>query len=357
MIARWKGRAFQQSPDSSISVVGFEDEQVNWEANSGLLGWRQGPVRAMREVWGADSGTNVTKTEIFTKHADIYRYRVRVHPIPSDGLYQSWDYNLGVADRYYDVATGNAGLDIPGADTPQGVKIDGINDEAAGNIDQVPVAGGPFFMDVPDPTVTTPLSALRPEEVAGKGDTGGLVYINQTNGFTGFGNPAVVPYYRDDACLDDGTGDGPVRRPWPGEASTDQRVKDGYAAANGKPYDQLVCDPANGKTPFQGAIGQHGQHYFVSGDTDNAFTPLTTTEIDASSWRFAVPMAEPTNVTIPYGLNVQVPFVLAALPFTGTAVPAPVVPELPWLPLAPLGCLIAGGFILRRRRPSPSTAD
>lgn len=65
LIDRWKGRAFQQSPDSSISVVGFEDEQVNWEANSALLGELEGPVRAIREVWGADSGTNVTKTETF----------------------------------------------------------------------------------------------------------------------------------------------------------------------------------------------------------------------------------------------------------------------------------------------------
>src|SRR5262249_12406181 len=37
LIDRWKGRAFQQSPDSTISLVGFEDEQVNWEANSALL--------------------------------------------------------------------------------------------------------------------------------------------------------------------------------------------------------------------------------------------------------------------------------------------------------------------------------
>jgi len=29
LIDRWKGRAFQQSPDSTISLVGFEDEQVN----------------------------------------------------------------------------------------------------------------------------------------------------------------------------------------------------------------------------------------------------------------------------------------------------------------------------------------
>ena len=43
LIDRWKGRAFQQSPDSTISVVGFEDEQVNWEANSALLGERDRP--------------------------------------------------------------------------------------------------------------------------------------------------------------------------------------------------------------------------------------------------------------------------------------------------------------------------
>ena len=43
LIDRWKGRAFQQSPDSTISLVGFEDEQVNWEANSALLGERDGP--------------------------------------------------------------------------------------------------------------------------------------------------------------------------------------------------------------------------------------------------------------------------------------------------------------------------
>ncbi len=45
LLDRWKGRAFQQSPDSSISLVGFEHEQVNWEANAALLGWRSGPVR------------------------------------------------------------------------------------------------------------------------------------------------------------------------------------------------------------------------------------------------------------------------------------------------------------------------
>ena len=101
LIDRWKGRAFQQSPDSTISLVGFEDEQVNWEANSALLGERVGPLRAIREVWGADSGTNVTKTETFYRDAVTYRYHVRVHPIPPDGLYTSWDYNRNVVSTYY----------------------------------------------------------------------------------------------------------------------------------------------------------------------------------------------------------------------------------------------------------------
>src|SRR3954465_4560064 len=97
LISRWKGRAFQQSPDSTISVVGFEDEQVNWENNSVLLGWRSGPVRAIREIWGADSGTNVTKTEYYYRDADVFNYHTRVHPIPPDGLYTDWAYRYGVA--------------------------------------------------------------------------------------------------------------------------------------------------------------------------------------------------------------------------------------------------------------------
>ncbi|MCU1590786.1 MAG: S-layer y protein, partial [Frankiales bacterium] len=159
LIDRWKGRAFQQSPDSSVSVVGFEDEQVNWEANGALLGWRQGPVRAIREIWGADSGTNVTKTETYYKNADTYRYHVRVHPIPPDGLYTSWDYNKNTASTYYNTLK------------PAGVPIDGVNDDT-GQFDQVPVAGNPAFVDTPDPSFDLMSAVDRPEEVAGKADAG-----------------------------------------------------------------------------------------------------------------------------------------------------------------------------------------
>jgi hypothetical protein len=284
LIDRWKGRAFQSSPDSSISVVGFEDEQVNWEANSALIGERTGPVRAIRETWGADSGTNVTKTETFYRDAVTYRYHLRVHPIPPDGLYTSWDYNHGVAAKYFNALH------------TDGVDIDGVNDEVVPPIDSV--GGQPAYFDAPDPTFSVPLTMLQWEQVSGAGNAGSLVYVLENKGATSLENPTVVPYYRDDMCFDDGTGDDPVARPWPGEASTDPRV---VAAYGGAPCDQR-----------QGAWGEHGVHYFFTNDTDNAFvgSPVPVTEVDAQQWQFAVPTATPVAVGEGYAQDVRVPLVV-----------------------------------------------
>jgi len=293
LVDRWKGRAFQQSPDSTISLVGFEDEQVNWEANSALLGERAGPIRAIRETWGADSGTNVTKTETFYRDAVAYRYRVRVHPIPPDGLYTSWDYNAGVASTYYNALK------------PEGVVIDGVNDDV-GNVDGV--GDFPAFFDAPDPTFDLPVALLRWEQVSGHDDAGSLVYIFDITGPTTLHHPLVVPYYRDDKCLDDGTGDDPVPRPWPGEASDDSRVRAGYVdlarQRTGNPdltYDDLTCDDR------QGAWGSHGIHYLLTGDSDNAFTGATVNEIDGRQWQFAVPTDEPHAVGERYAQAVRAP--------------------------------------------------
>jgi hypothetical protein len=300
LIDRWKGRAFQQAPDSVISVVGFEDEQVNWEANSALLGELAGPVRAVRETWGADSGTNVTKTETFYRDAIIYRYHVRVHPIPPDGLYTSWDYNSGVASTYY-----NETLSA-------GVPVDGINDEKVGNVDEAPT-GDPAFFDAPDPTTTKPLSTLNWEQVSGAGDSGSLVYITEIKGATSAGNPAVVPYYRDDSCLDDGTGDDPSPRAYPGESY------DWLNGRNDQTADDYLALPCKAQAPEgysgpyrQGCFGCHGIHYFVTGDTDNAATGTPTTEIDAQQWQWAVPTAAPTNMGDPYANNVKIPLIPTA---------------------------------------------
>lgn len=298
LVDRWKGRAFQSSPDSTISLVGFEDEQVNWEANSALLGERVGPVRAIREVWGADSGTNVTKTEIFQPGGIAYRYRLRVHPIPPDGLYTSWDYNRGVAVRYFNALH------------PEGVPIDGVNDDV-GNIDEL--AGVPAFFDLPDPTHNLPLAMYAWEQVSGAGANGSLVYVAEIENPTSLENAAVVPYYRDDACFDDGTGDDPVPRPFPGETSTDPRVVAAYDAM--APDGSADC--AAGET--QGAHGSHGVHFFLTGDTDNAFvSPVPTTELDVTWWQFPVPTAEPVAVGEPYAQLVRVPLTAVAVPQAST---------------------------------------
>lgn len=323
LIDRWKGRAFQQSPDSTISLVGFEDEQVNWEANSSLLGERCGPVRCMREVWGADSGTNVTKTETFYRDAVISRYHVRVHPIPPDGLYTSWDYNRSaMLPTAAEKAAGMQAGRYYTALRPQGVPVDGINDDF-GQIDSVaPIAGMcitsdgpepaqngrcPAFLDVADSTFNLPLAFNNWEQVAGKGDLGSMVYTFELKGATSLATPLVVPYYRDDACLDDGTGDDPVKRPWPGEASTDSRVVAGYKDLNG---DGVVgCDEK------QGAFAAHGIHYFATGDVDNAFVlgkPIN--EIDGQQWQFMVPTATPTNVGEPYSNVARFPLRAVATP-------------------------------------------
>jgi hypothetical protein len=383
LIDRWKGRAFQQSPDSSVSVVGFEDEQVNWEANGALLGWRQGPVRAIREIWGADSGTNVTKTETYYRSTDAYRYRIRVHPIPPDGLYTAWDYNRGVASTYYNTVK------------PGGVPIDGVNDDT-GQIDQlpetgipcpysgapspkrVPCRGDPAYVDVPDPTFDLASAVDRPEEVAGKGDNGALAYVFEFKGATSAANAAVVPYYRDDACFDDGTGDDPVTRVRPGEASSDAATHDAYVAywkAHGAPgtltFADLDCNPGNRdgltaaafaalppwkKYPFQGAFASHGLHFFTTHDSDNGTAGVPVDEVDGQQWRYAIPESSPTNwiggdtTKANYALNVLTPLQAVAFPY-GTAAPAAAVPEGPFallLPLAGLGIL--GGWVLRRRK-------
>ena len=177
-------------------------------------------------------------------------------------------------------------------------------------------------------------SIENPEEVAGPGF--GLVYEFELTGPTGLaGNMAAVPYYRDDACFDDGTGDSPVQRPWPGESSDDNRVRQGYVdywAARGMPttgnldadYAQLKCQPdkvgdpntpAWQQMPFSGAIGEHGIHFFVTQDSDNAFGPKNVDEVDGQQWRFEVPMATPTNVLVPYGANVSAKLVPVVTPY------------------------------------------
>ena len=303
LIDRWKGRAFQQSPDSEISLVGFEDEQVNWEANASLLGEKLGPVRAIREIWGADSGTNVTKTETFYRDLVTHRYRVRVHVIPPDGLYTSWDYNRSamVSDdtelngRYYTALR------------PQGVLIDGVNDDV-GQVDEI--FGTPAFFDGSDPLFNVPSGVMTWEQVSGKEDNGSLVYIFEMKGHTSGANTTIIPYYRDDACLDDGTGDDPVRRPWPGNDQTDPKVVNTYNTWAGRELGDSFEDCLQ----RQGAHASHGIHMLVLPESDNAFLPVRSTEVDGQQWQFMVPTDKPQLVAEPYANVVKAPLVKLVAP-------------------------------------------
>jgi hypothetical protein len=303
LVDRWKGRAFQQSPDSNISVVGFEDEQVNWEANSALLGERAGPVRAIREVWGADSGTNVTKLEYYYRDGYVFRYHLRVHPIPPDGLYTSWDHNVGAVTTYYDEGMTKTGR-------PEGVAIDGQNDDV-GNIDSNPVTGNSYF-DVTDPSFAAPLAFYDWDEVSGP--NGSLVYMFQLNDVKDALNPAITAYYRDDSCFDDGTGDDPSPRLYPGDAYSDLTASSDPDAVT---YTHRPCFGAASSGPEysptgpwrQGCIACHGIHYLFTSDTDNAFLTKPTTEVDGQQYVWAVPTGAAQNVGDAYANSVKLALV------------------------------------------------
>ena len=123
MIDRWKGRAFQQSPGGSTPCCGYEDEQVNWNGSSMTMGIKAGPVRVIRVTWGSDSGTNVTRTDIFYAYGVVHQFDLRVHPIPPlDGIYTQWDMAAGRVTTYYNPYN------------PNGVPITGINPVLLGDM-------------------------------------------------------------------------------------------------------------------------------------------------------------------------------------------------------------------------------
>jgi hypothetical protein len=229
LLDRWKGRAFQQNDGNAADVGGYETEN-HWTRSSVTLGVLEGPLRVVRETWGADSGTHVTRIDAFYPDRIDQTYHLRVHPMPADGIYAFWDHNEGTVDTYY---------------TPQraeGVPIDGENDEVYGTNSrwQPDLLGEMYFnVDVPDPTLQVPLANVAADQVVG--DSGSIVttiWAPRTQ------SGLMTSYYRDDLSFDDGTGHDP-------------------------------------STANQGSFGAHGIHFPTASDTDNAFVPVPTTEFVA----------------------------------------------------------------------------
>lgn len=380
MVDQWKARAFQQRPGGQTPCCGYEEEVNNWGGSSQLLGERAGPVRVIRETWGADSGTNVVRREVFYRDEIRQRTYLRVHVVPPlDGIYAQWDHTAGAVTEYYNPLV------------PEGVAVDGRNDEAFGNsrlhagFDGVSVDGsdsvselvrdlsggtpltvgapnepdcsppepvGSVYddwddlciyndVDSPDPLFSGVNALLSWEQLSGPAGT--LVTrwspVEMTPGGTAQGLLAV-PYYRDDSCFDDGTGTDPGPH-------LNSRREDSGAHATWTDGDGVVrprecwdaerhaTDPdyaaqLGSRRFWQGSVGTHGLHILLIADSDNALTTLPLTEINAEQRMVVLPPTE-GNVGERYGREFEKPLLTVATPFTGAPSGSPEEPAAGWL--------------------------
>jgi hypothetical protein len=373
IVDQWKARAFQQRPSGTTPCCGYEEEVNNWGGSSILFGEKWGPVRVIRATWGADSSTNNIRTEIFYPDSITIAENLRVHVIPPfDGIYVMWDYRAGKVSTYFNPWQ------------PQGVPIDGRNDEVFGNQhwtvtqdgaeiqepDPVPVVGPQDVkvgspdpqnckvagqdgicndIDVVDPTFDGPIGVLNWEEVAGP--NGGLVSRWSIRRHTGGDAYSLIatPYYRDDSCFDDGTGNdpGPHLRSrsvdagtsptgaYPGDASqyydpsdpTGGPKHDGWKPrvcwqpSDGDPQDTSIGDGRPRKF-WNGDIATSGLHINLIADSDNAYQTVPIDEIDAEQRMVVLPpqVVDPkgagaVNVGEQYGRSVEYPLQTVVTPF------------------------------------------
>jgi hypothetical protein len=121
---------------------------------------RDGPVRAIRDFVGANSGPHVQRQHIFYDKLEVINTFLRVHPIP--GVVDFFDYSAaGVGLNYKNGVQTTTGV-VSGT-PPGGVTIDGQPDAVAG----VGAAGLPGFESVDGPqgalTMTQRLLTNNPD--------------------------------------------------------------------------------------------------------------------------------------------------------------------------------------------------
>src|SRR4051794_6270141 len=342
LVDRWKARAFAQDPGSKTPCCGYEEEDTNWGGSSTLLGERVGPVRAIRETWGSDSGTNVIRRETFYRDQVVQKTWLRVHVIPPlDGIYAQWDFNAGRMTRYYSSRTE--------ATQPSGVPIDGRNDEQLGNLDDacnakydqnstspldqtlrktyrsVPALcssnqlGGqnwPYHqsVDLTDPSLQDANAALGWNVTAGPwGSIVDRIRIDQATDETPGGaaqSMVAEPYYRDDSCFDDGTGTDPGPKVQLRSADEPSTAADGTPRKCWTPSDGL---PAGSDHYYQGSIGTHGLHLLFLVDSDNARQTVPVDEI-VSEWQMVMLKGErDSSAGEQYGRSFEKPLVAAVV--------------------------------------------
>jgi len=183
----------------------------------------------------------------------------------------------------------------------QGSCPDGATSDACVNND----------IDVSDPTFSGPNPGLNYEEVTGPYGT--LVHrigIRQITAGTGY-SVATVPYYRDDACFDDGTGSDPgphlARRAVDPTVDSSGQARECWTPAMGDPASVVPRDHL-----YQGDIGTHGVHIELIADSDNATTTVPLTEIDSEARIVVLPGLQ-QNVGEQYGRGTEKPLLATVL--------------------------------------------
>jgi hypothetical protein len=324
LVDQWKARAYQQKPGDTTPCCGFQTEQDDWGESSVLLGEKAGPVRVIRATWGSNSGTNTVRQELFYPEVVVQQAYLRVHSIPPlGGIFSYWDHTAGVIEKYYN------------PQRPEGVDVDGRNDEVFGTLyanpgggelrvdDDVPVVGpvavdaqlgGDCFqycsdLDVTDPTLNG-VTNLMWEQVSG--EFGSMVFTSAIENLTPGAAQAflAIPYYRDDACFDDGTGIDPGPHLTPKRVDSPERPC-WDAAVDERP----TGDPAHDVRWRQGLIGGHGVQVLFVAESDNAGTTLPLTEL-ASRTRMVMLPGDPGNVGERYGSVDDLPLQAIVTPMT-----------------------------------------
>ena len=379
IIDQWKARAFQQRPSGKTPCCGYEEEVNNWGGSSILFGERWGSVRVIRAAWGSDSSTNNIKTEVFYPDTISFQDNLRVHVIPPfDGIYVMWDYRAGEVAKYYNPWQ------------PDGAPIDGTNDEVFGNQQWTVTPDGARIqddednyglgpqdvkvgdptpercdihvpdprdpnkdlesehgicndIDIVDPMFDGPSGSLNWEEIAGP--NGGVVDRWQIKRHTGGDAYSLIatPYYRDDSCFDDGTGNDPG--PHLKGRSVDQGTSsayDGDASQYFNPQSQTwedrVCWHPGDGDPQDTSFGDgrprkfwnadmatHGLHINLIADSDNAYQTVPIDEIDSEQRMVVLPpeIVDPqqtpagtVNVGEQYGRSIEYPLQTTVVPFS-----------------------------------------
>ena len=281
-------------------------------------------MRAIRETWGADSGTNVIRRETFYRDEMKQKTFLRVHVIPPlDGIYAQWDFNAGQVKTFSNSRGSHA--------------IDGKNDEAYGNFDDpcnpnfdanetsdvdqgyrdVLRADAALQLALPPvrrpagPDVRRPERGHRLEHGRRAERLDRRPHHRRREGpdrrAARRSRSLAVPYYRDDSCFDDGTGSDPGpdlgKRKDPEPRTTRRRHAAQVLDAGGR-----ACRTGTDRF-FQGSIATHGVHLLILAESDNARQTVPVNEI-VNEWQMVMlPGERPATDGERYGRAFEKPLV------------------------------------------------